>query len=433
MSSLTLNNSGSAVLKGLYTPPGDKSISHRAVMIASLADGKSRYSGFLDAEDCLRTLNAFEAMGIRAALDRTTKVLVIEGAGMTGLQAPKELYLGNSGTSMRLLLGILSGCRFETLLMGDPSLSSRPMKRVTQPLKKMGAQIKGADDANYAPLTIRGGRLQGIDFDNRLASAQVKSAILFAGLFAEGQTCVREGVPSRDHTERLLLAAGAPFRQEADRLIVEKAERLQALDGVIPGDISSAAFFIAGAAIRPGSELTVENVSLNPTRTGVLEVLRRMGADIRIEPTGDIPEPAGRIHVRGGRLKGTRVEKNEIPSLIDELPILMVAMALSEGESLISGAEELRVKETDRIHSMTTNLLRTGAQIEELPDGCVIRGVESLNGGSIQSFNDHRTVMSMAIASLAMRGELVIDETDSILTSFPGFFEDFAALRNASG
>ena len=419
-----------SLLKGTYTPPGDKSISHRSVMLGALAEGKSRFTHFLLAEDRLHTAQAFQAMGIPVRVDTAAGVMEVEGRGLSGLKAPSgELYLGNSGTSMRLLLGILAGQRFEAVLSGDPSLSSRPMKRVTTPLKQMGAQIKGRDNGNFAPLTIRGGRLKGIDFDNYLGSAQVKSALLLAGLYAEGKTRIREEVSSRDHTERFLSAMGARFSRQGEWLEVEKTERLKPLEGRVPGDISSAAFFIVGAAMTPGSELTVEGVCLNPTRTGLLGVLQRMGADLEIRQTQTEPEPLGVIHVRGRRLQGTRISKPEIPSLIDELPILMTAMALAEGESLISGAEELRVKETDRIVSMTHNLNQAGAHLEELPDGCLIRGVEALKPCRVTSYGDHRTVMSLCIAALGMTGELEIDETACVATSYPGFFEDLRRLR----
>ncbi len=417
------------VLKGSFLPPGDKSISHRAVMFGALSEGTSFYSHFLEAEDCLHTVRAFQSLGVSMESENAGE-LRIKGAGMNGLKAPeKELYLGNSGTTMRLMLGILAGQRFQAVLSGDPSLSSRPMGRVTRPLKQMGAQIKGRDHGNFAPLTIRGGRLRGIDFENDLASAQVKSAILLAGLFAEGPTRIKEWIPSRDHTERFLEGAGASFRREGEWISVERTERLQALEAEIPGDISAAAFFIAGAAMTPGSELTVEKVCLNPTRTGFLEVLKKMGASIQSAVTQEVPEPFGTIHIRGGRLRGTRITKKEIPSLIDELPILMTAAALAEGESLISGAEELRVKETDRIHSMVTGLKTLGANIEELPDGCLIRGVERFRGGRVRSFGDHRTAMSLAIATLMMKDELTIEDIACVATSFPSFFDEFRRLK----
>lgn len=429
-SAITVKRSSSSI-QGLYKPPGDKSISHRAVMFGALADGKSRYRGFLKSEDCLNTLEAFKKMGVKAEIK--SDELIIEGAGLRGLQKPShELYCGNSGTSMRLLLGILAGQQFEATLAGDPSLSSRPMKRVTLPLKQMGAQIKGGDNGNFAPLSIRGSKLKGIDYENHLGSAQVKSALIFAGLYAEGKTRILDMHRSRDHTEKFLESAGAPVSYDGDWIEVKKTESLKSLDGIIPGDISSAAFFMAAAALCPGSDLTIENVCLNPTRTGIIDVMKRMGVDINVMQAGSIPEPYGTIRIKGGSLRGTRISKPEIPSLIDELPILSVLMALAQGESLISGAEELRVKETDRIASMTKNLTAVGAFVEELPDGCIIQGVEEFKGGSVTSFGDHRTVMSMAIASLKSSGPIQIDETACVSTSYPAFFSDLSRLSGAT-
>lgn len=421
---------GGGRLEGTYTPPGDKSISHRAVMFGALAEGVSRFENFLQADDCLRTIQAFEAMGISVSLDSRSKVLEVQGKGLRGLKAPSlPLDLGNSGTSLRLLLGILAGQRFEAELKGDESLSSRPMGRVTRPLKQMGAQIRGRDNANFAPLKIRGGRLVGIDFENTLSSAQVKSALLFAGLYAEGKTRVLEKIPSRDHTERFLKAAGAPFRGEGGWLCVEKAARLKPLQAKLPGDFSSAAFFITGAALREGFEIQVENVGLNPTRTGLLGILKRMGAEIEEKIEAPEPEPVGEIRVKGKRLHGVRVAPAEIPSLIDELPILMVACALAEGETLISGASELRVKETDRIHSMAEGLNALGGRVKELPDGCILEGVKTFKGGRVKSYGDHRTAMALAVASLASEREVVIEGTGPTATSYPQFFLDFSILR----
>jgi 3-phosphoshikimate 1-carboxyvinyltransferase len=425
------NIPGSGILRGEFVPPGDKSISHRAVMFGAMALGESAFSHFLEAEDCLSTVGAFRAMGVEIELEPGTGKIRIQGKGLHGLTQPSgTLQMGNSGTTTRLLLGILSGQKFEAALAGDESLSARPMRRVTDPLKTMGAQIKGRDKGNYLPLTVRGGKLKGVAFDNRLSSAQVKSAILLAGLYADGETRVSEPVLSRDHTEMFLCASGAPFRRDGNSLVVSKADNLKPVSGEIPGDISAAAFFIAGAAMIPGSQLTVRRVCLNPTRTGILDVLKRMGAKIEICVRGEIPEPIGDLHITGGRLRGTRVKREEIPSLIDELPVLMTAMALAEGESLISGAEELRVKETDRILSMVTNLREIGGQIEELPDGCMIRGQEFFRGGTAQSYGDHRTAMSMAIAALASKGDIRIENTDCVATSFPDFFSELKRLKS---
>ncbi len=406
-------------------------------MFGALAEGRSRAEGFLESEDCLATFHAFEQLGIQASYEKGRGVIEIEGKGLRGL-APLsedvEIDLGNSGTSIRLLMGILAGQRFEVTLTGDASLCSRPMKRVTEPLKKMGAQIKGRDNGNFAPLRIRGGRLHGIEYINQLGSAQVKSAILLAALYAESPTRIQEVMDSRDHTERMLSVMGARLRREGNWLTMETTEKLHPFDIRVPGDISSGAFFLTAAAMLPGSSLEMRGVGLNPTRTGILDVLNRMGARIDIEITENTPEPVGTVRVEGTRLAGTRIAGDEIPRLIDELPVLMVAMALAEGESLISGAAELRVKETDRIHSMVANLTALGAEIEELPDGCLIRGRERLQGGRVPSFKDHRTAMSMAVASLAADGEIEIEDTACIATSFPTFFEDFHRLyRSANG
>jgi len=399
-------------------------------MFGALGQGRSRFENFLEAEDCLRTVEAFRSMGISISSSQGSRTLEIEGKGLKGLEAPTSvLDLGNSGTSLRILLGILAGQRFEALLTGDESLCSRPMRRLTQPLKQMGAQIKGRDNANFAPITIHGGKLRGIDLENKLSSAQVKSAILFAGLFAEGKTRVLEKIPSRDHTERFLKAVGAPFRKEGEWLCVEKADTLKPLEASLPGDFSAASFFVTAAAMREGFEIRVKRVGLNPTRMGLIRILKRMGASIEEKVEEDKLEPVGEIRVKGRRLRGVRVAPEEIPSVIDELPVLMVACALAEGESLISGASELRVKETDRIHSMATNLNSLGGKVKELPDGCVIQGVETLQGGKAESFGDHRTAMALAIASLATKGEVQIEGIEVVPTSYPNFFKDFNALR----
>ncbi len=400
-------------------------------MFGALAQGRSRFTKFLEADDTLRTVQAFRSMGISISLDLVSGTLEVEGGGLSGLKAPQGMLdLGNSGTTMRLLLGILAGQRFEAVLTGDDSLSSRPMGRVTHPLKQMGAQIKGRDSANFAPLTIRGGKLRGIDLENTLASAQVKSAVLLAGLYAEGKTRVHEKVLSRDHTERFLKATGAPFQLEGEWRCVEKAKELKPLQAQLPGDFSSAAFFIAAAAMREGFELRAKNVGLNPTRTGLVRILKRMGASIEERVKEEGLEPVGEIRVKGRRLRGVRVAPQEVPSVIDELPVLMVVCALAEGESLISGANELRVKETDRIHSMAAGLNALGGKVKELPDGCVIEGVEAFRGGRVAGLGDHRTAMALAVASLASRGDVVVEGTESVATSYPDFFKHLESLKS---
>ncbi len=418
-------------IEGEYFAPGDKSISHRLAMLGSLAEGTSQFSHFLYSDDCKRTIEVFKAMGVSFKQQQTSEgdALIVNGVGLKGLSAPKkELNLGNSGTTMRLLLGILAGQPFEAHLTGDASLSRRPMRRVTKPLREMGAIIIGADDANYAPLQIKGGKLKGISWKNEIASAQVKSAILLAGLFAEGETSVEEPLISRDHTERLLSIFKAPFKKMNSKLIIRKTEKLSAIQFRVPGDISSAVFFIAAALIVPNSDLMVRQVGLNPTRIGFLEVLKLMGADIKIEFKKDQGEPVGDIRVKSSCLKAIRLNQNWIPKLIDELPILMILCALADGTSVIEGAEELRIKETDRIHSMVTGLNAVGGKIEERHDGCVIEGVKGFTGGTISSFGDHRTAMSFLIAGLRSKEGIVAEDTDCIQTSYPGFENDLSRL-----
>ncbi len=408
-------------------PPGDKSISHRAVMLASLASGQSHFANFLAAEDCLATIGAFQKMGI--SIIRQQENVSVEGKGLYGLTKPSgELYLGNSGTSMRLFLGILAGQNFEAVLTGDPSLSSRPMKRVTDPLRKMGAQISGRDDANFAPLTVRGGRLKSIRHLNVPASAQVKSALLLAGLYAESETIVEEPNLSRDHTEKMFQSFGVPIQIKGNLISVKKIKSLNPVTMMIPGDISSAAFFIVAACILPNSDLTVQNVGLNPTRIGILEVLRKMGANIEFKITNDHKDPAGEIRVQSSKLRAVKISEEIVPRLIDELPILMVACMFAEGTSEIRGARELRVKETDRIKSMAEGINAVGGSAKELEDGCVIEGMKAIQGGRIVSFADHRTAMSFIIAGLRSEKGIEVDDVECVNTSYPGFFKDLSSL-----
>ncbi|OGW82012.1 MAG: 3-phosphoshikimate 1-carboxyvinyltransferase [Omnitrophica bacterium RIFCSPLOWO2_12_FULL_44_17] len=419
-------------VSGEYLPPGDKSISHRLVMLGSLAEGTSVFTHFLEADDCLRTIKAFEAMGV--SFKKSEGKLFVNGIGVRKLNPPKSpLDLGNSGTTMRLLLGILAGQNFEVTLTGDASLTKRPMRRVTEPLRQMGAQITGTEDGNFAPLTIKGGKLTGIHWVNQIASAQVKSAILLAGLNADGETSVEESIPSRDHTERLLTRFGVPVERHDRKITVRKAEALKPFQFQVPGDISSAAFFMVAAAITPGSDVVIKNVGLNPSRSGIIDILKAMGADISVEMTQDRGEPMGDIHMRGldKRLQAVIINKEWIPNLIDELPILMIACALAEGRSVIRGAKELRVKETDRINSMAQGLKAIGGKVQPTEDGCIINGVSRFQGGAISSFGDHRTAMSFAIAALQSEKEILIQDTDCIMTSYPGFEADLAKLVKA--
>lgn len=409
-------------LKGKIRVPGDKSISHRAVMIGSLAEGVTEVEGFLNSEDCLSTVRAFRAMGIRIEGIGSDR-LIIEGRGLQGLSEPKQvLNVGNSGTTLRLLLGILAGQDFCAVLTGDDSLIERPMNRVTEPLWKMGALILGRDNGHLAPLTIRGGRLKAIKYNSPIPSAQVKSAILLAGLYAEGETSVTEPAKSRDHTERILKFFGGRVRVDGLTVKLKGKSELAARKVIVPGDISSASFFMVAAAMLPGSDVTITGVGINPTRKAILGVLREMGAGVKISPVqSELFEPMADINVQGARLKPVHLQGEIIPRLIDEIPIIAVAAALAEGKSEIRGASELRVKETDRIKALSINLAKLGAKVKEVPDGLIIQGGSPLRGNEVDSFGDHRLAMAMVVAGLVSPGETKVLNTDCINISFPGF------------
>ena len=418
-------------LRGRIPVPGDKSISHRFVMLSSLAEGTSRAKNILRGEDCVSTMNAFRAMGVR--ITDTDKECSVSGVGLYGLTEPRDaLYLGNSGTTMRLLTGILAGQRFTTVLTGDDSLSRRPMDRVVVPLRQMGAKVTGTGERLTPPLRIEGQPLTGVCHHERIGSAQVKSALLLAGLYAQGQTTVIEEKPSRDHTERMLAAYGAAFTKDGSRLTLDPSAWLTPLDNVfvVPGDISSAAFFIVAALIVPGSEIVLKDVCLNPTRTGLLDVLGRMGADITITEKQSQGEPFGDLLVKTSRLRGTTVPREAQPFLIDELPVLMIACALAEGESVIEQAAELRVKETDRIASMSEGLQAIGAVVAVDGDTVRITGVERLRGGaSVMSYGDHRTAMSFIVAGLAAQEPITVRDVQCVQTSYPQFFDHLHMIR----
>ncbi len=408
-------------LQGTLRVPGDKSISHRSIMLGSLAEGTTHVSGFLEGEDSLATLRAFRAMGVEIEGPDNGKV-VIHGVGMQGLKAPQQpLDLGNSGTSMRLLSGLLSGQAFDSTLVGDSSLSSRPMRRVTDPLALMGAEI-GATEKGTAPLMIHGGKvLKGIHYPMPVASAQVKSSLLLAGLYAEGETCVTEPAPTRDHTERMLRGFGYSVTRAGDRICLRGGGKLTACDLDVPADISSAAFFLVGASITPGSDLLLEHVGMNPTRDGVITILRLMGADIEVRNERDVGgEPVADLRVRSAPLKGIRIPEDQVPLAIDEFPALFIAAACAEGETLLAGAEELRVKESDRIQVMVDGLKALGVDAEAREDGALIRG-GAISGGEVDSHGDHRIAMSFAMAALRAEGEIRILDCANVNTSFPGF------------
>lgn len=415
-------------LNGELRVPGDKSISHRAAMFASLAEGRSHVSGFLDGADCLATLNAFESMGIAAKRDGQD--LIVEGRGLHGLSAPQgPLDLGNSGTSMRLMAGLMVGQPFATTLTGDRSLSVRPMGRVVQPLQQMGANIQSSA-RGCAPLLIAPSEgLRGIAYDSPVASAQVKSALLLAGLYAQGRTQVIEPGASRDHTERMLQAFGLEVDARPGFAALAGGQTMRATDIQVPADISSAAFFLVGAAISPGSELLLSSVGVNPTRTGVIEVLRAMGAQIEMRNERNFGgEPVADLWVRGGDLQGIDIDPALVASAIDEFPALFIAAACADGVTRVTGAEELRVKESDRISAMVDGLKALGIEAEGTPDGAVIQGGR-LQGGQVDSLGDHRVAMSFAMAALRARDPIRILDCDNVNTSFPGF----AALAAQAG
>ncbi len=408
-------------LRGRIRVPGDKSISHRAVMLGALAEGTSEVRGFLEGEDSLATLAAFRAMGVSIDGPNDGHV-TIRGAGLQGLRAPPgPLYLGNSGTSMRLLAGILAGQPFDSTLTGDLSLTSRPMGRVTEPLTEMGAKIESSD-ARTAPLDIHGGaKLQGIDYRLPVASAQVKSSLLLAGLYASGSTCVTEPVPTRDHTERMLQGMGYAVKRGGATVCVEGGGSLQAAKIDVPADISSAAFFLVGASIATGSDLVLEHVGTNPTRIGALNILRAMGAAIEIGSTMEMNgEPVSDMRVRAAQLHGIEIPVDQVPLAIDEFPAIFIAAACARGRTILTGAEELRVKESDRIQVMAEGLSTLGIDAQSTPDGIVIEG-GSMQGGTVDSHGDHRIAMAFAMAGLKTSASLEVLNCANVQTSFPNF------------
>jgi len=425
----TLTVRQARTIGGEISVPGDKSLSHRAVLFSALADGTTVITGFLPGEDCVCTMRALQAMGCNIETDTATRLIV---HGVNGkLRPPLEpLDCGNSGTAMRLMAGVLAGQNFTSRLVGDPSLSSRPMKRIVDPLTKMGAKIHGVGDKHTAPLDIVGQPLTGIEYTLPVASAQLKSCLLLAGLFATGTTSITEKTPSRDHTERLLAHFHAPpvidLKDEGQgkTIRVRGGSRLHARDFSVPGDFSSAAFWIAAAAALPGADLTITNLGLNGTRTGLLSVLLRMGAHINESISDSSCEPYGTVRVYGRKLRGTKISGAEIANVIDELPIISAIGAVADGDTEIRDAHELRVKETDRIAAMATNLRAFGVAVTEHDDGMTIHGGSALTGAKVGSFGDHRIAMSCAVLGLFAKGETTITETGCIATSYPTFQED---------
>ena len=424
----TTRKDGNKGLQGSIRLPGDKSISHRSIMLGSLAEGVTTVSGFLNGEDCLATLNAFRSMGVDIVENDDTH-LTIKGVGLQGLKAPKaDLDMGNSGTSMRLMTGLMSGQKFDVSLVGDASLSTRPMRRVTTPLTSMGADISSEDDGT-PPLKIKGGAtLKGIHYDMPVASAQVKSSVLLAGLYANGETSVTEPAPTRDHTERMLRGFGYKVQTDGNKMSLQGGGTLTATEINVPADISSAAFFLVGASIAEGSDLTLEHVGVNPTRTGVIDILNLMGADITLlNEREEGGEPVADIRVRSASLKGINIPEALVPLAIDEFPALFVAATFAEGTMVLTGAEELRVKESDRIQVMADGLQACGIDAKPTSDGIVIQGKGAkagvMSGGEINSHGDHRIAMSFVMAGLLADATITINDCANVNTSFPNFVE----------
>jgi 3-phosphoshikimate 1-carboxyvinyltransferase len=421
-----------ARVRGHIHVPGDKSISHRYALLAAIADGRSTLANYAPGQDCASTLRCLSAMGVRVEQlppGNDGPSLAIDGCGPRGLRAPVDsLDCGNSGTTLRMLAGVVAAHPFVTTLAGDRSLSRRPMRRIIAPLSKMGAHIEAAS-GDRPPLTIHGGDLEGIDYRPDVPSAQVKSAVLLAGLQANGRSRVSESTPTRDHTERALLTFGAQLTREGDSVSIEGGQRLQAVDAKIPGDLSSAAFAAAAAAALTGSDVTIDGVGLNPTRTALIDVLRRFGARVDAEQTGEWQgEPVGRLRVVAQNLGSLALGGDIVPAIIDELPVLAV-LAAAGGELHVTGASELRVKESDRITALVQGLKTLGADADELPDGFHIRPGHRLTGGVVQAHGDHRLAMAFAIAGLTATEPVTIEGADAAAVSYPSFFCDLDRLR----
>lgn len=415
-------------LQGTITVPGDKSISHRSVMFGAIAKGKTTIEGFLLGDDCLSTIDCFRKLGVDITLDGTNVTVTSEG--MHAWQEPTDiLYTGNSGTTTRLMLGLLAGSNVHAVLNGDASIGKRPMKRVIAPLREMNAHITGRADGQYTPLAVQGKKLTPIDYKMPVASAQVKSAILLAALNAEGTTIVREDEASRDHTERMLRQFGATIESKDGVISFEGGQQLNATHVSVPGDISSAAFFLVAGALAENSTITLRNVGLNPTRTGIIEALEAMGADLTITLDDErAAEPTGTIVVKSTQLKGTTIGGAIIPRLIDEIPIIALLATQAEGTTVIQNAEELKVKETNRIDAVVAELTKLGASIRPTDDGMIIEGPTPLHGAELHTYGDHRIGMMGAIAALLTEDAVTLDDAECIAVSYPTFFNDLNTL-----
>lgn len=417
----------SGPLTGEIAIPGDKSISHRSVMFGAIAEGKTTVTNFLMGEDCLSTISCFQKLGV--SIQHDNEKVIIEGKGLDGLQEPMELLdVGNSGTTIRLMSGILAGRDFHSTLAGDRSIAKRPMTRVVGPLREMGAKIDGRSNGEFTPISIRGNSLKAISYKLPVASAQVKSSILFAGLQAEGTTTVIEPVSTRDHTERMIKRFGGNINVDGKSIHITGGQRLTAADIHVPGDISSAAFFLVAASIVPDSSVILKNVGLNPTRTGIMDVLTNMGANVSILDSNDEFEPTGDLRIEASTLKGTTIDGEIIPRLIDEIPIIALLATQAEGTTIIKDAEELKVKETNRIDTVVNELKKLGANIEATEDGMIIHGGAPLKGAVVDSHGDHRIGMMLAVASLVTDGAVILENAEAIAVSYPSFFEHMESL-----
>ena len=409
-------------LRGNIFVPGDKSISHRSLILGSIAQGETRIYNFLNSLDCLKTLECMQALGAEIELGKDNSVK-IKGEGLYGLQEPKDILdVGNSGTTIRLLTGLLSGQNFYSVLNGDVSIRKRPMKRVVEPLRLMGADIWGRKDGQFAPLSVRGNKLNPLHYTLPVASAQVKTALLLAGLYITGGTIIKEPLPTRDHTEKMLEIMQVDLKISPSEIKVMGGKELRGTDIFIPGDISSAAYFIAAASILKDSQITIRQVGVNPTRTGIIEILKKMGTKIEtLNYQIKSNEPQADLKIEYSKLKGVEIKKENVPFLIDELPLIAVVATQAQGKTVVSGARELRVKETDRIKAMVSELKKMGADIKEKEDGFIVNGPTGLQGAVCESYNDHRIAMSLAVAALLAEGKTIIKNSECIDISFPGF------------
>ncbi len=418
-------------LKGKISVPGDKSISHRSLILGSIAQGETRIYNFLDSLDCLKTLECMQALGAEIDLSKDN-FIKIKGKGLYGLQEPKDMLdVGNSGTTIRLLTGLLSGQNFYSVLNGDNSIRRRPMKRVVEPLRLMRADIWGRKDGQFAPLSVRGNKLNPLHYTLPVASAQVKTALLLAGLYATGETVIKEPLPTRDHTERMLEIMQADIKISSSEIKIKGGKELKGTEIFIPGDISSAAYFIAAAGILRDSQVIIKQVGVNPTRTGIIKILKKMGTKIDIlNYQIKSNEPQADLMIEYSKQKGIEIKKKNVPFLIDELPLIAVVATQAQGKTVVSGARELRVKETDRIKATVNELKKMGADIEEKEDGFIVTGPSRLKGAVCESYNDHRIAMSLAVAALLAEGKTVIKNSECIDISFPGFEKTLQNLIN---